>query len=179
MITTGADGTCQDRRRLCGAMKQDGNRTHSVDGSYTVLSMFFQSGKRFGADHVLDPTGIFCGDSLVYADGNQKVGQEGVPFVNFFGNFPTFFQERDMSVLVHFNVGVEPQIFHGYADAWFGKRKLVGNVDGADITKALAQDQDGFQIVFGRFVKFHMIHLASIMYLYVTTPESSLARKVL
>ena len=53
-----------------------------------------------------------------------------------------------MALVIHEDITVFAQIFHGHADAGLGKGQLVGDVDGADIGLFLGQHEYGFQIIF-------------------------------
>ena len=86
---------------------------------------------------MLNPTGILCGRFFIDAHGADPVGKEGVSFIDFLGNFSAFLQECDVTVAVHFNIAVFPQLFHGHADTGLGKGKLMDDINGTDLVLAI------------------------------------------
>ena len=57
--------------------------------------------------------------------------------IYFFRNFPTLIQQSDGAIRIHFNIPIHTQVFHRHADAGFGIRKLIGDIDGTDMAAAL------------------------------------------
>lgn len=71
-----------------------------------------------------------------------------MPFINLFGNIPTFFRQIDEALIVHGDQPIFAVLFHGNADGGFGKPHFIGNIDGAHKTEAIFEDQDGLQVHF-------------------------------
>jgi hypothetical protein len=57
-----------------------------------------------------------------------------------------------MAVLVHFDQALLTQLFHGDADAGLGEIHLIHNIDGSDDVVPPLQDQNGLEVIFGRFM---------------------------
>ena len=101
---------------------------------------------------MLDLAGIVGGNIRVNAQRHKKSSQLAVTVIAAAGNLQTRFLQRDKAVGVHRNIAVLAQVFHGNADARLGKAHGNGNVDGAHGAFLLAEHQDLFQIILGRFV---------------------------
>ena len=120
-------------------------------------SVGFEGLKGLIADDMFDPAGVFCGYLRAYAQSHQPIREKGMPFIYFFSNLQSLVQQGDVSLLIHVNIAVKTQIFHGNTDAGLGERELTGNINRTDLPLTLFQDQDRFQVVLSRFVDFHNI----------------------
>ena len=119
--------------------------------------MTLDGGKALSADHVLHPACVFHGSLFGDSQMDEPAGEEGVAFIDGFGDLQAGFGQRDIAVPVHQNVSLAAQIFHGNTDAGLGKLQMICNIDGTYISVFLAEDQNGFQIIFGRFMNLHGI----------------------
>ena len=77
--------------------------------------------------------------------------------INLAGHLIALFRQLDVSLRIHLDKTVFPQVLHGYADTGLGKTKFIDDVDGSDLLIALFQDQDALQIVFCGFLYFQRI----------------------
>ena len=104
---------------------------------------------------MLHLAGICGGSFLRNAQLDKKVGQQLMTFVDLVGNGLAGRQQGDVTVAVHGNIAVFPQLFHGNADAGLADTQIIDHVDGSDRTEFLFQRQNRLQIILGRFVDLH------------------------
>lgn len=98
-----------------------------------IGDMVLDGPEAFGADHMFNAARILHGCLLVHAKVHEPLGKHGVAFIHGLGDFFSNAAEGDMALVIHEDITVFAQIFHGHADAGLGKGQLVGDVDGADI----------------------------------------------
>lgn len=111
--------------------------------------------KGFGTEHVLHTACVFGSNLRRNAKGGQPAGEQPVALIDALCDFPPGWEQGNIAVFIHIDIAIFPQISHGDAHAWLGEFHLVCNIDGAQIPQTLFQDENCFQIVFGRFVNLH------------------------
>ncbi len=121
--------------------------------------MLFYSRKALCADDVFNPTGVFFCSLFRNAQLDEPVGEQGMPLIDGFGDLAAGFGQGDVAVLIYQNMPCISQVFHGDADAGLGKCQFIGDVDGTDVAVFLTENQNGFQIIFGRFLDFQSVFL--------------------
>ena len=118
-----------------------------------VQYIFFDCLKTFFADDMFDAAGISCcGVGRNSEDILQKTAEDAVALIDCLRLLPSFPGQQNQIVFIHRNITGRAQDAHGAADAGFGKRQFVCNVDGANRSVFLFQHQNGFQIVFTGFL---------------------------
>ena len=104
---------------------------------------------------VLDLAGILTGYFLRNAQPLEHLGQDGVAQIYAVGDGFSRRGQGQQVVVIHQNVAVFPQFFHGDADGGLGDPQRGGHVDGAGIPFFFLQHQDHFQIILTGFVNLH------------------------
>ena len=81
--------------------------------------------KGLSAYHMFDAAGVLRSRLRADAHVHQPVGNQCMAFVYFLCDLAALIQKCYKPVLVHLDVAVRSEIFHGHADAWFGKGQLI------------------------------------------------------
>lgn len=69
-----------------------------------AIHEFFDGGKAFLTDMMLDLAGVVSGDLLVNAKTDEKLGEKGVPLIHFLRQIKTRIGQGDISVAVNLDV---------------------------------------------------------------------------
>ena len=72
--------------------------------------------ERFRADDVLYAACVLYGCLFVNAESDEEAAEERVTLVHPFGYLEACFGKRDVAVVVHVDISVFAELFHGYAD---------------------------------------------------------------
>ena len=98
--------------------------------------------------------GIACRDLGVNAQMNQPVRQQGVAFIDVFGDFSSFVCQSEIALFGNGDVFPVFHIFYSDAHAGFGKIHFGRHVDGTHCRETLTQDEYGFEVILQGFLGF-------------------------
>lgn len=94
--------------------------------------MSLDGGKGFVADVMLDFAGVLRRNLRINTQTNKKIGQNGVPLIDFFCNMKSFGGERYITVLVNDDIVPALKKSDGTAHARLGKAHIFGNIKRPD-----------------------------------------------
>lgn len=120
------------------------------------LDMLFDRGKAFRTHVMLHLAGVGDGDLRIHAEAYEPFGNDLVAFVNHFGDLATGIGQINKSLFCYRDMIVLPEILHCDADAGFLESHFLRYVHRTHDGVAFAQNQYGFQIIFGRFIHCHV-----------------------
>ena len=104
---------------------------------------------------MLDLAGVLPGDGFIHTQGDKELCQGEVAVIGAAGNGITLIRQGNQAALLHGDVAVFPQLFHGDADGRLGHAKGLGNISGTGIALFFQQNQNLLQIILSRFVNIH------------------------
>ncbi len=113
--------------------------------------MFFDGLKGDVADVVLHLTGIFTCGYGINTDTCQKLGENGMALVNFFGNADADLGQVKITILVNGDISAVLQKTDGTTDTGFGKAHMLTNVDRADGGTVAGKNIYSFKVHLTRF----------------------------
>ena len=132
-------------------------RSASAEIGVVFLQVQFDRLKRLVAQVVLDLAGVLGSDFGADTDLDQKFGQYTVTFNNLGGKLATLKGEVDVTRFLYRDKTVLTEKAHRAADTRLGVACVVDNIYCAYIRLFFLEQQDGFQIHFGRFIRFHFM----------------------
>ena len=104
------------------------------------------------AEVMLDLAGIAGCGLGIHPQGDEHGGQHLMALKNTLGDFGALGGQRNITVCIGGNIAVFPQFFHSHADAGLFIVQFIDDINGSDHAETLLQNQDDFQVVFGRLV---------------------------
>ena len=99
--------------------------------------------------------GVFLGERSVRTEFHKHFGKNAVLFIRFFCFPAPFGSQKDVAVVVDFNITFAFEQIDGARNARLGVIKLPDNVHRTNCAALLGKQKNGFQIHFFRFVRSH------------------------
>src|SRR5699024_8295431 len=93
------------------------------------MSVLFNSLKTFRAYNVLHSTGIFSSSFGIYAQLFKPGTEKTMTLIYFISDCLAGGSKGNKSLMIHLNISVQTEIFHGHTDTGLGKIQFIGNIN--------------------------------------------------
>ena len=83
---------------------------------------------------MLNAAGIVHCNIFIDSEPDEQLGDKHMPCIDPFRYLKSAVCEAQHTVVVRCDISVHAQLLYGKADAGLADRKLIGNIDGADVS---------------------------------------------